>query len=502
MRFLFIEHMDESNKESYSHVLKYTSIFGGVQGLNMLVSLVRNKAMAILLGAGGMGLSTLMTSAQNFASQCTCLGISFGSVPRLSEYYEKGDAEGLAYHIQVTRLWSLIAAMLGFVFCVLISPLVDNLSFSWGNHTLHYAMLAISVATMAIAGGETAILKATRKLGSLAKIQVLSALISVSISIPLYYFFYHSGIVPAIVLTAMVSMVVTIAYSYRYFPLRLRYHRSLLRSGAGMVKLGLAFVLAAAVGSASEMFVRSFLNIEGGLDDVGYYNATYMIAITYAGLVFSAMDSDYFPRLSGVCHDVSLMNETVNKQMEVSLLLLSPMLVGLMAVMSILIPLLFSGDFYPVIGMSQVAILAMYFKALSLPVAYITLACRRSLSFLFLETAYFVVLIIAVVLGFRCWGIWGTGLAILIAHAAEYLIVTGYAYWQYGYRCTWAIARYAAVLMLLGTMAYAVTQWMDGWAYWTAEAALTIASAAYSLSVLRQKTHLWESLMRKLRNVF
>ena len=497
--FSLIEHMDESNKESYSHVLKYTSIFGGVQGLNMLVSLVRNKAAAILLGAGGMGLSTLMTSAQNFASQCTNLGISFGSVPRISECYEQGDIRGLVFSIQVTRLWSLIAALLGFVFCILISPLADNLSFSWGNHTLHYAMLGVSVAMMAITGGETAILKATRKLGSLAKIQALIALLSVFISIPLYYFFYHSGVVPAIVLTAIATMVVTVVYSYRHYPLSLYLTLDMFRDGAGMVKLGLAYVLAAAIGSASEMFVRSFLNIEGGLDDVGFYNATYMITITYAGLVFSAMETDYFPRLSGVSHDVKLINETANKQMEVSLLLLSPMLVGLLASMPILIPMLFSRDFYPVVGMAQIAVLAMYFKALSLPVAYITLACRRSLSFLFLETAYFVVLVVAIIFGYRWWGIWGTGLALVIAHVAEYLIVTGYACWQYGYRCTWTIGRYALVQLSIGILAYACSCLFAGWIYWITEAALTIVSTAYSVSILRQKTHLWESLKRRFR---
>ena len=41
--------MNESEKGAYGHVLKYTGVFGGVQGLNVLVSLVRNKFVALLL---------------------------------------------------------------------------------------------------------------------------------------------------------------------------------------------------------------------------------------------------------------------------------------------------------------------------------------------------------------------------------------------------------------------------------------------------------------------
>lgn len=491
--------MEERNENGYSHILKYTSLFGGVQGLIILIGLVRNKAMAVFLGAAGVGLNSLLTSMQNFASQCTNLGLSFGAVPRLSGDYEQQQASQLQHDIQVIRLWSFIAAALGFLFCVAVSPLINNLSFTWGNHTYHYAMLAVAVAMMAISGGEVAVLKATRRLGALAKVQVYSAVISVLISIPLYKLFYHSGVVPAIVLTAAVSMVATMVYSYRCYPLRLDFNRSMLADGADMIKLGVAYVLAAAIGSAAEMLIRSFLNVEGDLDAVGFYNVGYMITIMYAGMVFSSMESDYYPRLSGVAHDIKATNEAVNKQTEVSLLMLSPMLVALLMMLPVLIPMLFSDEFLPVVQMAQVAVLAMYFKVLSMPVAYITLARHRSLAFLFLESSYYIVLVASIVVGFRYWDIFGTGVAIVVAHIVEYLLVMAYAYWRYAYRSSWAIGHYASVQMAIGGTAYLVSLLLEGWPYWITEAALTLVSTAYSVYVLRQKTRLWERLKQRIR---
>lgn len=491
--------MKEKADDTYSHVLKYTSLFGGVQGLMILIGLVRNKFVALLLGAGGMGFVSLLNSVQTFASQSTNLGISFGAVPRLSELYEAGDAAGISHYIQVVRLWSFVAAVLGFVFCLAVSPYADALTFSWGNHKLHYAMLALSVSMLAVTGGETAILKATRKLGALAKIQIAIAVASVLISVPLYYFFGHSGVVPSIVLMAFAGMLTTIFYSYRSFPLRVTVNKSLFRDGFGMIRLGVAFVVAAVVGSAAEMLVRSFLNVEGSLDDVGLYNAGYMITITYAGMVFTAMESDYFPRLSGVSDNVLATNQTVNKQMEVSLLMLSPMLIGLLMLLPLLIPLLFSPEFVPVVAMTQLAILAMYFKVLTLPVAYITLARGYSLSYLLLETSYYVVFVLLVVFGYRRWGIYGTGLALVAAHVFDYFLINGYAYWQYGYRSTWTIFRYAAIQLSIGMLGFLVSLYAEGWVYWTTEAVLTLASTAYSVRVLRQKTHLWQSLRRRFR---
>ena len=491
--------MKQESDKNYAHVLKYTGIFGGVQGLMILIGLVRNKFVALLLGAGGMGFASLLTSVQNFASQCTNLGVSFGAVPRLSELYGQEGKQNLVRFIQVVRLWSLIGAVLGMVFCVAISPFADTMTFTWGNHTLHYAVLGLSVAMLAITGGETAILKATRRLGALAKIQLVTALLSLVISIPLYYFLYHSGVMPVIVLTALTTMLATMAYSYRCYPLRLAFNTKLLREGADMIRLGVAFVLAAVIGSGAEMMIRASLNVDSGLDDVGMYNAGYMITLTYAGMVFSAMESDFFPRLSGVNHDINATNETVNKQMEVSLLLLAPMLAALIMSLPLLIPLLFSNEFLPVVAMAQVTVLAMYFKVQTLPVAYITLARSLSMSYLMLETIYYAVLVILVIMGYRQWGLYGTGIAIVLAHIFDYVLINGYAYWKYGYRSTSQVRKYGVTQTLLGVAAFTVSLTCEGWLYWITEAALVIASTAYSLMILRQKTHLWESLKRRFR---
>lgn len=493
--------MKEHSEDSYRHILKYTGLFGGVQGLVILISLVRNKAMAWLLGAGGMGFNALMMSVQTFAAQATNLGLSFGAVPKLSEEYEQGNDEQLNYFVQVIRLWSIIAAIFGLLFCVVASGLVNNVTFTWGDHSLHYAMLGVSVSMMAIAGGETAVLKATRRMGSLARVQVYGVVGAVVLSVPLYYYWEQSGVVPAIVLISALNMLLTVWRSYRYFPLRLAFTRRHLRDGFCMIKLGVSFMLAAAIGSGAEMAIRAFLNIEGGMVDVGFYNAAFMISITYAGMVFSSMETDYFPRLSAVNKDISATNETVNKQMEVSLLFLAPMLVGLIMLLPVLIPMLFTGDFSPMVPMAQVAVLAMYFKVLTMPVAYITLARSRSIAYLLLESLYFLALVVAVVVGYRWQGIWGTGVALVVAHVVEYIAVNAYAYWQYSYRSTWRVAQYALAQMAIGALAYGVTLWTDGWTYWITEAALTLVSTAFSLYILHQKTHLWEALMRKFRGL-
>ena len=497
MRF-FIRYMDKECDESYSHVLKYTGIFGGVQGLNVLMSLVRNKFIAILLGPGGMGLASLFNTTVSLISQATGLGLSVSAVKSLSEMLENGDSERAKHFVKTIRGWSMLTALIGMLVCFAVGPLLSNATFTWGDHSLHFILLAPAVGMIAITGGETAILKSHRKLGAVAIVQILSVLASLLISVPIYYFFWQAGIVPVIVLMAFVTMCATLRYSLKLYPLQLRGASGVLGDGMDMVRLGVAFTLAGIVGSGAEMLIRSYLNVNGDLTVLGLYNVGYMLTITYAGMVFSAMESDYYPRLSAVNSDVEATNLTVNRQMEVSLLIISPMLTALIVLLPVLIPLLFSSEFVAVIAMAQVSVLAMFFKVLTLPVAYITLARGKSLIYLLLETSYFVVFVLLIIFGYEQWGLWGTGLAITLAHVFDYLAINLFAYTKYGYRVSATVVRYAVVLVSLGFLAYASTFITNGLLRWICGGLLMVASTIYSLQILRQKTRLWEALTRRL----
>ena len=499
MRLILKKKMVKEHDESYSHVLKYTGVFGGVQGLNVLVSLVRNKFVALLLGPGGMGLASLFNTTVSLISQTTILGLPVSAVKNLSEMVEKGDEERTSHFVNVIRGWSLLTALIGMLVCVVIGPFLSNTTFSWGDHSLHFIFLAPAVGMIAITGGETAILKSHRKLGAIAIVQIISVMASLLISVPIYYFFWQAGIVPVIVLMAFVTMCATLWYSLRLYPLQLSGTRGILGEGMEMVRLGVAFTLAGIIGSGAEMVIRSYLNVTGDLEVLGLYNVGYMLTITYAGMVFSAMETDYYPRLSAVNNDIEITNLTVNRQMEVSLLIISPMLTALIVFLPILIPLLFSSEFIDVVTMAQVSVLAMFFKVLTLPVAYITLARGYSMTYLMLESVYFVVFVVLIVLGYQHLGLLGTGVAITLAHVFDYAMINLYAYKKYGYRVSATVSRYAAVLLTLGFLAYACTILLDGIAYWAVELSIVLVSGLYSLQILRSKTHLWNSLKKKLR---
>ena len=132
----------EERTDSYSHILKYTGLFGGVQGLGILVGIIRNKLVAVLLGPQGMGLVSLFNSTIKLVSDSTNFGLSMSAVKRISEDFDSGDEVRVSHAVDIVRYWSFVTALLGTILCVALSPLLSRLTFSWNGHTFHFICLA------------------------------------------------------------------------------------------------------------------------------------------------------------------------------------------------------------------------------------------------------------------------------------------------------------------------------------------------------------------------
>ena len=301
---------------------------------------------------------------------------------------------------------------------------------------------------------------------------------------------------------ALSAMLLTIRHSYRLYPLQMGGTKGVLGEGMGMIRLGVAFVLAGILGSGAEMLVRSYLNVAGNLDIVGLYNAGFMLTITYGGMVFSAMETDYFPRISAVSRHRKKMRDTVNRQIEVSLLIVSPMLVGLMVFMPIVIPLLFTVDFLPVVAMAQVAVFSMYVKAVSLPISYLTLARGDSLAFLLIEAVDDVLLVVFMIIGYKQWGLFGTGVALTASYVVDAIIIYFYTFLRYGYQFSTPVLQIIAIQLPIGIVAYMAAFNASTFAYWLSGSLLCLASLGISVYILRQKTSLWSKLKEKYLSRF
>ena len=156
----------------------------------------------------------------------------------------------------------------------------------------------------------------------------------------------------------------------------------------------------------------------------------------------------------------------------------------------------------PALGMMQVIMLAMYFRAVKLPVQYIPLAKGDSVSYLLLEGIYDVVLVVAVILNFDRLGLVGAGWAITIAGFLDAVLVFVYSRWKYGYKVSSSVLLYSSIQIPIGFLTFMVTQQSNQLMYWGVGLLLALISAATSVSILKTKTNLWYKLTSKILRRF
>lgn len=477
----------KNNNGSYSHILKYTSLFGGVQMLNILIGLIRNKLVAVLLGPLGMGIVALYTSTINFIVNTSNLGIHASAVKELSQAFETGDTGLLHHKIHVLRHWTCITSLLGMMAFACLSPLLSRWTFATYNYTIQFICLAPVVALTIIALGETAILKATRLLRQLAIVSVCGAVGVLAVSVPIYWIYGCDGIVASLVLMAVVQALTVTAYSLRRYPLSFAISRACVHEGRAFLGLGIAFVVSGIMGSGVEMAIRAYLSNAADIATVGLYNAVYAMVFTYAGIVFTAMDTDYFPRLSGISCNGNELNDAVNRQIGATMAIVSPLAVLFILCMPVLLPLLYSGKFATALPMLQVAALSMYCRGVYLPIEYVALSRGDSKTFIVVEVFSGVLLVSFVVLGFKMLGLKGMGIGITAAYFVEMFFAWAVCRMRYGYRMSGTIIKTTIPHMVCGLCMYAITNVGNTTWYCLLGLGVFIADAFLSVYSIRKK---------------
>ena len=402
----------------FRHILMVTGLFGGVQAVNVVASLIRNKCAALFLGPDGVGALSLLNTLVNMLVQLCGMGVSLSGVRRLSLAFDEGNVQRIR-SVWSVRLLTISGGLLGLVVCGLM-----------GHWLLSPAVLLIIVCS-----GELAILKAARRLRWLALSQIVSVLSSLLLTVPLYIYNGASSIVAVVVLTALAALLPVLFCSLRVCPLQLPKGNTLfpLSEMRSMFRLGMAFTLAAVIGAASEYGIRVWLQGEASSQVVGWFSSAQLLTAGYMAILFSALEQDYMPRLSATS-DHRAASGIVRRQSLVLTGLTIPLVLIVMVLLPWLVPLLLSSSFLPIVPLARWWAGAMILKSATLPVAYLTLARGRSLDYLLLEAVYYVFFVISVIVGWHYSGLSGVGVGIFIAHVFDLLLIHIYARNQFDFR--------------------------------------------------------------------
>ena len=164
-----------SKQNTYNQIIKATSLFGGVQVFNILLSVIRTKVVTIIIGPAGFGILGLFTATVKLILDFTKVGLDKSAVKELAEYDTLEDKTKRNEFIYVLNRVVWITGGLGALLTIIFSKFLSIRTFGDSSYTFGFIWLALAVLFSQLSSGRMAILQGTRQLKSLAKANLLSS---------------------------------------------------------------------------------------------------------------------------------------------------------------------------------------------------------------------------------------------------------------------------------------------------------------------------------------
>lgn len=443
-----------------SPMLKATAILGGSSLVSILLGLAMAKVSAVFLGPAGYGYLGLLQSMLGITVLVAGLGSGSGLVRMgagLAARNERSAVANFWHGASLIRWAGSALVLIGFlVFRRTLSLwFLGTPDHQWGT-----VLVAVAVTLTLSAGLKTNIINMYHRVEALAKNGAIVALGGTVLSIALIAVWRQNGIVPSILATAAVTWLVA-AYMLRKVvgptPARPPLKETLQAAGS-LLRFGGPYSASMMVGTCVQMALPILVLHTLGNDSVGYYRAAVGISVTYLGFLITAMAQDYFPRVSAVSDDPRCMCELINKQQRLVLVLGAPMILGTLALVPFLVPLVYSFRFTPTVEILEWQLIGDIFKFSSWTMSYAILAsCSTGVYFL-AELAGGVATLGATWLCIRLFGLAGLGISFVAAYVLYYLVVWAIARKQIGLRLTrsnqWLLILVACGGVLIRVVSY------------------------------------------------
>lgn len=396
----------QSKNTSNRDIIRSFSLFASVHLVQLLISVVRSKVIAVWLGPTGMGINGLLNTTLNFTAGLFSLGIGDSAVKTIATT----STEAIQQKIQIVRVLMSTMALLAFLVMLILSPWLSLWVFDDRKFTWTFVILAFAVFFKISMQYKWAILQGLKQLKILARIQFLGSIAALAVALPLYYFWGIEAIVVVISLTVLILFISTQYLGKAIFTSEVRISfRKAWAEGKSMIKLGLAITLGGLLSTAAYYTLQMFVQQRGGLTEVGLLTAGFTILSTYFGVVFSAITVEYYPRLSALQKNDLQWQNAVGQQAEIVVNMTTPLLVVLICYAQYILQLLYSNRFTDLAPFLAAAAFGLLFKGISHVMAYVILAKGAARLFFINELIFNLLYVILLTLSYHYHGLAGLG---------------------------------------------------------------------------------------------
>lgn len=383
--------MSPSEASDSRGLVRSMLMIGSAKAINILISIVRMKVLAVLLGPSGVGLLSIYNSLQGMVQQTAGLGMGSSGVREIAS--SRGEEATLSRVRRVLFAAHLVQGGLAMAAVWLLRAPVATWLFGDATRATEVGLIGIAILLALLGTAQTALLQGLRKIADLGRVTVIAALVGTVAGLAAVWLQGESGLIWFVLAQPLGTVLVALYFTHR-LPKPTTARLSLVKTWQiwkPMAKLGAAFMLGGLASAATLLLVRGRISQELGLDAAGHFAAAWGITVTYVGFLLGAMAADYYPRLTEVIHDRAAAVRLMNDQAQLGLAIGGPVLLLLIGLAPWAITVLYSADFGPAVTLLQWQTIGNVFKLASWAMSFSIVAAARAKTYFSMELSFNIV---------------------------------------------------------------------------------------------------------------
>ena len=415
-------------------LVKSMMVIGSAQAVKILISILRIKVLALLLGPTGIGLLSVYNNLQGMVSTAAGLGMGSSGVRQIASV--KGEKQALSRVRRVLLAAHLVQGTLAMLGVWLLREPIAEWLLGTPEYATEVGLIGLAILFSLLGTAQTAILQGMRRIGDLGRVTVFSGLVGTVVGLAAVWFYGEAGLIWFVVVQPLAKIVIALRYTSK-LPKPTATRPSVVEIWEvwkPMAKLGAAFMLGTLATTATLLLVRSRITQELGLEAAGQFAAAWGITMTYVGFLLGAMAADYYPRLTEVINDRDAATRLMNDQAQLGLAIGGPVLLLLIGLAPWVVTLLYSAEFGPAASLLQWQTVGNVFKLASWALGFAFVAAARGGIVLLVQINFNVLFLLMLWFGLDQFGLIAAGPAFMIAYVLHFALLCLLAHTLQGFR--------------------------------------------------------------------
>ncbi len=430
-------------------LLRVTGALGASTVLVIVFSIVRAKVVASAFGPSGIGLIAILQGLQAPINLVLGLGIGTSGLIEIAAARGAEDAD----RIRTARWAMIVAAVAGGLVATGVYVLAAGLlarQFGGGEASVaDFRLFGLAFGIGFLAGNLHATMNGFRRIRDLAKLDPLSAAAG-TVATVLGVLTGLSLVTSVFVIPSVLTTLLTVHFARKLpalgaWPGR----RAVATRVRQLARDGVPFLFASVIGAVGLLLLRLLIDGTEGRSDLGQFQAAFAVSETYVGFLLTAMTVDYLPRITEHAGDAGAVNDAANEQTRISMLLVLPLVLAMMAAAPLVIKVFYSSAFTASIELLRIQLLGEFAKVVAYSVVFILVARKARKLYIATQIQLFVSSLVATYVALRLFGIQGASVAYAISQALSLAFTLAFVRRNSGF----ALSRENWVMLSGGTAA-------------------------------------------------